>query len=226
MVRSLAGVLAIACAATVAGWVSTGPAEAASALQVTQLECSIHPGLFDVMYIRNNGDATQDLSGWRLVSDPEASEQMSLTVAGALNPGQQLIVVAGLHGVAVPSQNLYLWTNLEVLRDGEPVDYVKLLDGSGALVSGMDCTGQPLGVAPAPAEPQPQSQGQQTAPTTQTGTSATAPKGKGPKGLPSSGGAVADDGSLPWMLLAAAGVAMGAGAAVLRVAGVRHRNRW
>jgi hypothetical protein len=154
MVRTLAGILAIACAAAVAGWVSTGPAEAASALQVTQLECSIHPGLFDVMYIRNNGDAAQDLSGWQLVSDPEASEQMSLTVAGVLNPGQQLIVVAGLHGVAVPSQNLYLWTNLEVLRDGDPVDYVKLLDGSGALVSGMDCTGQPLGVAPAPAAPQ------------------------------------------------------------------------
>jgi len=174
---------AVAAAAAMGG---AGQVGAAAALSVTKLECGkpVHAGQFDAVYIVNQGDAAQDLAGWQLRSDPEDSQQMQLGTLGVLNPGEQVIIVAGAHSVTIPSENVYRWDVLEMLRDaGEPPDYAKLFDPSGSFVAGMDCTGQALSTAPppTPAPPPPQQAsggGDQPNPATASG----------PKAVPSAGG--------------------------------------
>ena len=70
MKQACAYLLVTAIVAAGAGLASTRPAGAASALNITAMDCAKHPGLFDVIYITNNGDASQDLAGWQLRSDP------------------------------------------------------------------------------------------------------------------------------------------------------------
>ena len=218
--------LAIAAAIAVLGISLPHAASAAPVLTVTKLECALHPGLFDVIYIKNSGDAAQDLAGWQIRSDPEGAEQMSLAVAGAMDPGEELIVVAGQHGVTVPTENVWLWTNSEVLRDsGDPADYIKLYNASGGFVSGLDCNGQTLTAAPPPtAAPTPQPQ----QPTTGTGTggqtttapTSTAPRAQssGPKAVPASGGEPGPHAPGYWLPL---GIATTLAGAALVTAGLR-----
>lgn len=207
--------LVIAAAAWLSAFaLSTGGASAAAAPQVTLLECDKHPAQFDVIYITNSGDAALDLAGWTLRSDPEASEQMSLAVAGALDAGEQMIVVAGAHGVTIPSENVWLWTNAEILRDsGDPADYVKLYDASGGFVSGLDCSGQVLTAAPPPAAAPtaaPQSAGENPGSTQPTQQQATAGPSAGPKAVPNSGGPAGDRGAGWWLIVGALAVIGGA----------------
>ena len=189
--RQVRAILLIAAAAAVLiGVTGAGDAKAAASPQVSSIDCAVHPAQFDVIYITNGADA-YDLAGWTLRSDPEGSEQMSLAAAGSLDPGEQLIVVAGAHGVTIPTENVYLWTNAEILRDaGEPADYVKLYDPAGAFVSGMDCTGAVLTSAPpAPAPTQAPAQNPtSTQPTNQQPAAAAPRPAGGPKAVPNSGG--------------------------------------
>jgi hypothetical protein len=205
--------------------VSATPAQAAALPQVTAIECAKHPGLFDLVYISNVGDAAMDLGGWQLRSDPEGAEQMALAPAGLLDPGEQIIIAAGAHGVNLPNENLYLWTNAEVLRDGgEPADYAKLYDAGGGFVSGLDCTGRALtaaapGPAPAPAAAAPASQGTGTTQASaQQPASSASRQASAAKAVPNSGGAAADDGAGLWWIIGGA-LAFAGGALVMAGAG-------
>jgi hypothetical protein len=76
---------------------------------ITSIDCApaTHaPGAFDIIRISNSG-AAQSLIGWQLTSDPEATERMALAVAGTLDPGEELIIVAGPHGTAFPADNIF-----------------------------------------------------------------------------------------------------------------------
>jgi hypothetical protein len=216
--------LAIAAALAVTAIAAPEGAQAASAPRITQIECAKHPSpLFDLVYITNQGDAPQDLAGWSVRSDPEGSEQMSLAPAGTLDPGEQIILAAGTHAVNLPNEGLYLWTNLEVLRDppADPPDYARLYDASGAFVSGLDCNGQPQSAAPPPAAPPPAPAAPQQ-PATGTGTggggqtttapTSTAPRAQssGPKAIPASGGQTGSDGAAYWLPLGIVGMLAGA----------------
>jgi hypothetical protein len=140
---------------------------AAPQLEITKMQCDPGgphgPGQFDLIEITNTGDAPQDLTGWQLRSDPEETEQMPLTVAGVLDPGEQpLIIVAGPHSVTLPQYNMYQWSPIGVLREGEPMDYVKLFDPGGNMVLGLRCDLQALATptptaaaTPPPATPTP-----------------------------------------------------------------------
>ncbi|TMB94118.1 MAG: lamin tail domain-containing protein, partial [Chloroflexi bacterium] len=149
---------AIAIAAFALTAAFSGTARAAANVEVESLDCARHPGQLDVITLTNAGDTSQDLAGWSLRSDPEASQQMSLTRAGSIDPGELVYVVAGYHAVELPEQDVFLWSNDEILRDsGDPPDYVKIYDAAGSLVGGMDCNGQPLpgAATPPPATPEP-----------------------------------------------------------------------
>jgi hypothetical protein len=214
--RRAAAFLAIAAAATVVGaLLPATPGNASAALSVTAVECAKHPGLFDVVYITNSGDAPQDLAGWQLKSDPEGSEQMALATAGALDPGEQLIVVAGAHGVTIPAENVYLWTFLEVLRDGgEPADYVKIFDPAGSFVNGMNCLGQPLSAAaPPPAAPAAQPAAAQSSASAQTANQSSATRSSATQtskvsAVPNTGGSLPEEPTaMPFVVGVAAVVA-------------------
>ena len=122
--------IALAAAVAIsAGALAHSNALAAGAV-ITSIDCApaTHaPGAFDIIRINNTGAAPQDLGGWQLTSDPEATERMSLDVTGTLDPGEPLIIVAGPHGTPFPADNIFLWSPIGVLRDsGEPADYVRL----------------------------------------------------------------------------------------------------
>ena len=142
-----------------------------------------------------------------------------------------MIIVAGAHGVTIPSGNVYLWTNAEVLRDGgEPADYVKVFDLSGSFVSGMDCAGRALtaeGPAPTAAPQQPAANPAPHQPATQNQGSNQAPAASGrrqaatvAKSVPNTGGPAAD--GSPDYLLALGGAAVAVGAALMTV-GMRNQ---
>ena len=224
--------LLAAAVAVVAGIAASAPARAATSPSVSAIDCVKHPALFDVIYITNGGDA-QDLAGWTLRSDPEGSEQMSLAAAGSLDPGEEMIVVAGAHGVTIPTANVWLWTNSEVLRDaGDPVDYVKLYDPSGAFVSGMDCNGAVLTAAPPPPAPTqaPVQDPTTTQPTTTQPTNSQSAVGgtrpaAGPKAVPNSGGAAGDGASDSLPIVGALAALGGAALMIMGMRGERFAAR-
>jgi len=207
-----------------------GSASAAAALQMTQIECGlpVHAGQFDAVWIVNQGDSPQDLAGWTLRSDPEGTEQMSLAPAGSLDPGEQpLIVLAGAHAAPVPGENIYVWSFSEILRDaGDPLDYVKLYDASGAFISGMDCSGAVL-TAPAatpvpteaPAQNPTTTQPSTVQPTNSQGAVGGARPAAVPKAVPNSGGATAGDDLTPILPVGAAALGIGVTLMILGLRG-------
>lgn len=221
----IAGLIA---AGAVAG-VAPGGAHAAADVHVKWMNCVLHPGQLDIVYIENTGDATQDLTGWELRSDGE-NERMSLTPAGAIGPGQEIFATAGAHAVNLPDEDVFLWSNNEMLRDsGDPPDYVRLLDAAGNQVSGMDCnhnllaapTAAPTVPPAAPLAPDPAVQVKSDSSSTGAGArpsnasgGSSAGAGSGPDSVPMGGGPPGMDGSYAagWLIagavLAAAGIAV------------------
>lgn len=224
----------LAAAFALAG-MSGDAAQAAAVVGVKWMNCALHPGQLDIVYIENTGDAPQDLAGWELRSDRD-SERMSLTPAGSLDPGEEIVASAGAHAVNLPNENVFLWSNDEMLRDeGEPPDYVWLHDASGARVSGMDCNHNLLAVAaPDPEDPpasQPEAAAQPTgapsgpgASRSSGGTSGprTAGASVAPQSIPVGGGPPAAPGgaAASWLAL---GVVLAVGGLGLAFAGGRKR---
>jgi hypothetical protein len=213
------------------------------------MNCAIHPSpLLDIVYIKNGGDTAQDLTGWELRSDG-ADERMSLTPAGAIDPGEQVWATAGTHAVNLPDQDTFLWSNNEMLRDsGDPPDYVLLFDPAGNQVSGMDCNHNPVAAptppptappataatpSPAPAaqvRPASANQGAVPRPAT-SGASQTAGAAEAaPNSVPVGGGPPGTDGdnAFAWLLagalLAAGGIAMTLAAARPAVLAAEERR--
>ena len=218
--------IALAAAVAIsAGALAHSNALAAGAV-ITSIDCApaTHaPGAFDIIRINNTGAAPQDLAGWQLTSDPEATERMSLDVTGTLDPGEPLIIVAGPHGTPFPADNIFLWSPIGVLRDsGEPADYIRLLDASGAQVSFAACpVPAPLATdAPVPPDAPAGTSGQQNQPAS-SAQSASAPRSAAVRGsgLPATGGPPAQESNSGQLALIAAGMAaLSAGATLLTAA--------
>jgi len=154
----------IAAFAIVAGFIVLNSADArAASLEIPSMNCEAHPdapGGLSFIQIKNSGDTTVDLNGWRLVSDPEATEQMPLGRIGSLDPQERAYIVSGFHGTELPNENQYLWQIISVLRgSGTPPDYVRILDAAGNEADRLDCPGgapsETASPTPAPATPAP-----------------------------------------------------------------------
>lgn len=197
---------------------------------ITSIDCApaTHAaGAFDIIRINNTGATPQALAGWQLTSDPEAAERMTLDIAGTLDPGEQtLIIVAGPHGTAFPADNIFLWSPIGVLRDsGEPPDYVRLLDASGAQVSFAACPASAPIPSVAPEQPAApavtsgeQNQSASSAQNT-SGPRAAAVRGSG---LPPTGGPPAQESISGELALACGLAALGSG--VMLMAAARRRR--
>jgi hypothetical protein len=237
--------------------IPSGPTEAASNVQIPAqedkgIQCDpnpeVHGSNFDQIDIVNLGDAPQDLTGWELRSDPEDAEKMSLSQVGTIAPGERVIIVAGSHSQAFPNETprVFQWSVIGVLREGPPMDYVKIFDSSGQLVFGRQCDYQlitdatpspePTAVPQAAAQNQSndtsQTGNQNTAANTQTNTNTTQQGSSNPAAAPvAAGGGVpapnsgvgaltASDTGLPgattWALLLAGLSGLFAGTAILR----------
>ena len=221
--------IALAAAVAIsAGALAHSNALAAGAV-ITSIDCApaTHaPGAFDIIRINNTGAAPQDLAGWQLTSDPEATERMSLDVTGTLDPGEELIIVAGPHGTAFPADNIFLWSPIGVLRDsGEPADYVRLLDASGAQVSFAACpVPAPVAMdAPVPPDAPAGTSGQQNQPASsaQSASASRAAAVRG-SGLPATGGEPAQESDSGQLALIAGLSALWAGVMLMTAAGKRR----
>ncbi len=116
-----------------------------SDVRIVELHCEGDP---ELVIIKNQGSDAQDLAGWGLQSDPTDGEFLSLSQAGALGPGESLVIESG------PAASLAIvWTNRFVFRDGDPADFVSILDKTGSVVHEVNCgevaEGQELEPSPA-----------------------------------------------------------------------------
>lgn len=114
--------------------VSFAAAQGGPDVQISQLDCTGDP---EIVVLTNSGDAAQDLSGWELSSDPEASELFDLRDLGTdLAPGVSNTIQSG------PSASgVFIWSTDEVFRDNDPTDYVRLVDDAGDTVQQVNCAG-------------------------------------------------------------------------------------
>ena len=112
--------------------VSFAAAQGGQGVEVSQVDCTEDP---EVVLLTNAGDASQNLTGWELRSDPEASEVYDLSVLGSLLAGGSVSIRSG------PSASgVFIWMTDEVFRDNDATDYVILVDDTGATVQQVNCT--------------------------------------------------------------------------------------
>jgi len=90
-------------------------------VQIVQLDCNSKP---EVVVIQNRGDVAQDLTGWKLESDPPGDEVFNLF--GTLKPGESTSIALG-------QQSVY--------RDDDPSDYARIVNETGGAVHQVDCAG-------------------------------------------------------------------------------------
>lgn len=129
--------------------VSFAAAQGGPDVQISQpdFDCVGQNGGPEVVVIKNNGDAAQDLTGWELRSDPEATtEPFDLSALGSLLPGGSVSIQSG-----PSSSGVFSWGTDEIFRDNDPTDYVKLVDKSGDVAVTVD----QVNCAGAAAEPTP-----------------------------------------------------------------------
>ena len=90
-------------------------------VQIVQLDCDSEP---EVVVIQNRGDVAQDLTGWKLESDPPGDEVFNLF--GTLKPGESTSIELG-------QQSVY--------RDDDPSDYARIVNETGGAVHQVNCAG-------------------------------------------------------------------------------------
>ena len=90
-------------------------------VQIVQLDCDSEP---EVVVIQNRGDVAQDLTGWKLESDPPGDEVFNLF--GTLKPGEWTSISLG-------QQSVY--------RDDDPSDYARIVNETGGAVHQVNCAG-------------------------------------------------------------------------------------
>ena len=128
LIVALAVVVLLLGLAMIHGAAAHAQAEEAS---ISVLDCDSDP---EVVTITNDGDEPLDLDGWSLASDPVASESFDLSALGEIAAGVSVNVQSG------PSASgALVWSEDEVFRDGDPTDFARLLDGSGATVDEVAC---------------------------------------------------------------------------------------
>ncbi len=120
-------------------------------MQVAELQCT---GDAELVVIENAGDAAEDLAGWRLTSDPEASETFELSVLGSVPPQAEVFIQSG-----PGAGGAFIWSTDFIFRDDDPSDYVRLVDASGAVIQQVNCAEATPEPTPSPSpEPSPASE--------------------------------------------------------------------
>ena len=113
---------------------NTQGAAAAADVKIATLDCDSDP---QVVELSNIGDASQDLTGWRLVSDPIGSATYSLTPLGTLASGSSVFIESG-----AKAESTFVWSTEDVFRAGDPGDYARLVDNTGQTRSQQNCPAQ------------------------------------------------------------------------------------
>jgi hypothetical protein len=141
-------------------------------LRIAELDCDSDPELVE---IKNEGGPIEqgDIAGWQLQSEPSGSEVFELGVLGGFASEESKFIQSG------PSASgTFRWGNEAVFRDGDPTDYVRIVDGTGAVVDQVNCS-QPLVAASPTPSPAP-------TPSPEASPAADVPNGGGAPPIPGS----------------------------------------
>jgi hypothetical protein len=142
-------------------------AAAAAELKIADLDCGGSP---EVVEIENEGPDSQDLAGWKLVSEPTATEEFDLSPIGTLPAGGSVFIESG-----PSSQATFQWSSSQIFRDNDSGDFVRLIDETGQTRDEAACSAQ----VTASASPTPSSTPAPTA-TPTTAPAVDVPNGGGP----------------------------------------------
>jgi hypothetical protein len=126
------------CTAVIFGALATASLALArqESISITELDCDGNP---ERVVLSNEGDASLDLTGWRLESDPRDKEAFSLSGIGTLGAGQSVTIESGT-GASGP----FVWSTAFVFRDDDPSDYARVVDSTEEAVQEVTCaTGAP-----------------------------------------------------------------------------------
>jgi hypothetical protein len=100
-------------------------------VRIQSLDCDAEP---EVIILGNNGSDAQSVEGWKLQSDPVASETMDLTSVGELLPEGTVTIQSGTGAAGA-----FRWSTSEVFRDGDATDFARLVDETGKTVQQVAC---------------------------------------------------------------------------------------
>lgn len=119
-------------------------------VRIVQLQCDANP---ELVVIENQGGADQDLTGWRLRSDPvdNAQQVFDLTVVGILDPGEQASIYSGSAAPATDAAaGLWRWALNFKFRNDDPSDFAQIIDGATSVIHQVNCGGISPGASPTP----------------------------------------------------------------------------
>ncbi len=117
----------------------TTPASAKSDVTVTELDCNGSP---ELVVLTNQGADPQDLTGWKLESDPPADESLDLVPLAIIWPDQSVMIESGPRAEAA-----FTWARKFVFRNDDPTDYVQIRDDANNVVQKVSCGAQPTATA-------------------------------------------------------------------------------
>jgi hypothetical protein len=100
-------------------------------LQIAELDCKGSP---ELVVITNTGTEPQNLTGWKLESDPPTLESLALAPLGTILPNQSILIESGPASAAA-----FKWSSQNVFRDGDETDYVRIVDATGTTVQQVAC---------------------------------------------------------------------------------------
>ncbi len=118
-------------------------------IQITGLICVSDT---EIVSIKNNGGASQNMAGWTLRSDPEASQVFDLSVVGTLAAGQGITVFSGPDAPPT-SPPLYRWTTDYRYRDYDHTDYARVVNNLSVQVDQENCPDVEPTPTPTPTPP-------------------------------------------------------------------------
>jgi hypothetical protein len=113
-------------------------------LRIAELDCDSDP---ELVVIENQGGPIEqgDIAGWQLQSEPSGSEVFELGVLGGFASEESKFIQSG------PSASgTFRWGNEAIFRDGDPTDYVRIVDGTGAVVDQVSCGEAGAAASPTP----------------------------------------------------------------------------
>ena len=98
---------------------------------ITEVDCNGSP---ELIVITNSSSEPQNLTSWKLESDPPDQESLDLTALAIIWPTQSITIESGPQ-----SEAAFTWSRKQVLRNDDPTDYVRIVDKEGTVRQQVAC---------------------------------------------------------------------------------------
>src|SRR5437867_7395345 len=111
---------------------------------ITEVDCDGSP---ELIVITNTSSEPQNLTSWKLESDPPDQESLDLTALAIIWPTQSIMIESGPQ-----SEASFTWSRKQVFRNDDPTDYVRIVHKEGPVRQQVACAA-PATATAAPTPP-------------------------------------------------------------------------